>query len=124
VDVEFQEQLSAWNQQIAQRVTEAQRLREAVGQLSASAESAGGEVRVTVDGAGDLRGLELSSRAIRALSGPELSDLILSTLRSAQRRLAADVRAAASPILGDDSRSLRAVSAGLQARYGSDEWEE
>jgi DNA-binding protein YbaB len=121
--VEFEAQLSAWNRQISQRIDEAKRLREAVGQLNASAESAGGEVRVTVDGSGDLRGLELSTRAMRTLSGPELSDLILGTVRTAQRRLAAEVKSAATPILGDDSQSLQAMSAGLRARYGSDETE-
>jgi DNA-binding protein YbaB len=69
--VEYEAQLSEWGRQISRRIDEAQRLRNAVSQLSADAESAGGEVRVTVDGSGDLRGLELSTRAIRSLSGPD-----------------------------------------------------
>jgi DNA-binding protein YbaB len=94
--------LEEWHSR-AQRVAEdglafAQRLR----QVSAVAESADGEVRVTVDHAGGLSVVTLADHAMR-LAPEELSSLIVATSKMAQAQLAQIVAELVSRLHGADS---------------------
>lgn len=67
-------------------------IQQSVAEASAEAVSEGGEVRVVAGAGGALKEVDLRLSAFE-LSGVELGELLVETIRAADRRLSADLEA-------------------------------
>ncbi|EME52949.1 YbaB/EbfC family nucleoid-associated protein [Amycolatopsis decaplanina] len=91
--------------------------------LRLSASSRGGEVRVTVRSDGNLTDVEFSPRA-RTVPLPELSAMVLSTLRQAQAGIANQVGDVLAEQLGDQDPETRTLMVEeLRSRFPGQEAE-
>ncbi|HLU32671.1 MAG TPA: YbaB/EbfC family nucleoid-associated protein [Natronosporangium sp.] len=113
---EAQEWLRSWTAQISQRAEAATALSDRVAALESTAEDLDGAVRVRVDGAGRLVGLELGERA-RDLSAAGLAEVIMGTVARAQHGLNARVAEAVAETVGADTETGRAVLNSFAHRY-------
>lgn len=91
-------------------------LSERLQQVRAFAESRGGEVVVTVDQSGGLADIGLDERAMR-LSPSELGELILTTSRRAQARLAEQVNGMVSSLYGAGSETASFIGRTYSDRF-------
>ncbi|WP_454051107.1 YbaB/EbfC family nucleoid-associated protein [Cellulomonas sp. Marseille-Q8402] len=104
-------QIEAWAEQGRAQLRRAQALEQVTRTTTASAWSPAHDVRATVDGAGLLRDLELTDKALDA-SALQLSATITATVRTALGRLPDRLEAAAEEATGADpmARSMVAHS--------------
>ncbi|MGJ7908853.1 YbaB/EbfC family nucleoid-associated protein [Actinopolyspora sp. H202] len=110
------EMLAGFRQQIQDKMQQAQRIQDAASTVSGEATSGDGSVRVTVDQNGNMSDLRLEDGALR--QRPEqLSETILTTVRSAQAQLTDRMREAMEPVLGQDSETMDSVLSGMRDRF-------
>ncbi|SFE26489.1 Conserved DNA-binding protein YbaB [Actinopolyspora alba] len=110
------EMLAGFRQQIQDKMQQAQRIQDAASAVSGEASSGDGSVRVTVDQNGNMSDLRLEDGALR--QRPEqLSEAILTTVRSAQAQLTDRMREAMEPVLGEDSETMDSVLSGMRDRF-------
>ncbi|RZU48483.1 YbaB/EbfC DNA-binding family protein [Krasilnikovia cinnamomea] len=83
---------------------------------SVTVASADGEVRLTVDSAGGLAGLEFG-RGASELSLEDLAALVLQTSRRAQARLAESMSEAVAQVFGQGSETASFVSQAYAERF-------
>lgn len=107
--VDPEDLLVDWQQRAAQQAELSTELSRRMQEITAGAESPGGEVTTTVDHAGGLAGLRLSPAAMR-LPADELAELILGTSRRAQAKLAARMADLVTGLYGADSPTAAFVA--------------
>lgn len=117
------EMLAGFRKQIEDKMQQAEQIKEAATAVRAEASNKDGSVRVSVDQNGNMSGLELTDGALRRRPD-ELSGEIMSTVRSAQTRLAERMREAMEPVLGSDTEALDSVLSGVRDRFPDDDSEE
>lgn len=104
-----------WTAQSSAAADAAQQMSEQVAALSSTATSADGHISVTVAGSGLLTELRLDD-SLR-LTGSQLADKIMSTLRLAQAGLAAKVASVVEQTVGSDSATGMSVVHSFQHRF-------
>ena len=105
---------------LADRRERARRLHEASERLTVEAASDLGDVRVRVNAAGEVTGLDLDESVLERESAAELAAEILKTMRRAQQRITDQVRPLVAETLGDQSATGRAILARYEVRYPKD----
>jgi hypothetical protein len=108
--------LTGWEQRVEQQTLLTAELSERMQRTTATAESAAGEAVVTVDNSGGLAGLRLSDRAMRLGPG-ELSEIILTTSRRAQAKLAQDVAALVTGLYGSGSATASFITGAYTSQF-------
>ncbi|MEH1165539.1 YbaB/EbfC family nucleoid-associated protein [Micromonospora sp. CPCC 205539] len=108
--------VASWTAGVSERATQAQALSERVAAMSATADGADGAVQVTVAASGVLTDLRLDDRVLRWRSD-EIAAEVLTVMRRAQGRLAAQVAEAAAETVGPASDTARAVVASYERRF-------
>lgn len=98
-----------WQQSAEQQAQVGLELSQRMREVSATAESAGGEAVVVVDHSGGMTGLTLTAHAMR-LSADELAETILATSRRAQAQLAEKMAELVTGIYGSDSATAAFIS--------------
>lgn len=106
----------SWSASVSERAAQAQELSRLVADLTASASSADGAVRVTVAASGVVTELRLSDR-VRGWSPQRIAEEVMTTMRRAQARLAIAVDEVAAQTVGEDSETARAVVASYTERF-------
>lgn len=97
-----------WESHFEEQAARARALSQRMAGISATATSADGLVKVTVDSSGTLRDLRLDE-AIRRRPAAETAAQILAVTRLAMRRLAEQVGQAAEETVGRDTPTGRAI---------------
>jgi hypothetical protein len=105
----------SWTAQVSGRTEAAAALADRVASLTASADGADGAVRATVGSSGILTGLQIDDRP--ALTGAELADEVMRTMRRAQARLTHLVARAVDETVGADTETGRAVLDSFAQRF-------
>ncbi|MBM7491914.1 DNA-binding protein YbaB [Micromonospora luteifusca] len=108
--------VASWTAGVSERAAQAQALSERVADMSATADGADGAVRVTVAASGVLTDLRLDDRVLRWRPA-EIAAEVLTVMRRAQGRLAAQVAEAAAETVGSDSETARAVVSSYERRF-------
>ncbi|WP_211277719.1 YbaB/EbfC family nucleoid-associated protein [Couchioplanes caeruleus] len=103
----------------AEQAERARSLSHRIEQASMTVESAGGEVRVTVDSTGGLAGLRFHASA-RNLPQDRLAELVLSTSRRAQAELAKSMDKVVAELYGAGSDTARFVTSAYADRFPSE----
>ncbi|MFJ2085618.1 YbaB/EbfC family nucleoid-associated protein [Micromonospora chokoriensis] len=111
-----QEMLNSWTAELSARAQAAADLSERVAVLAASATSADGVVRVTVDASGALTDLRLDDR-VQRMRGSELASIIMATVARAQAGLTEQVMVAVHDTVGTDSETGRAITDTFARRF-------
>jgi hypothetical protein len=109
VPVDPEDLLVDWQRRAEQQAEFSMELSRRMQEVTASVESAGGEAVVTVDHAGGMTGLTLAPRAMR-MSADELAEIILSTSRRAQAKMAERMTELVTGMYGADSPTTAFVS--------------
>ncbi len=112
------ERIDQWESSLAERVARASELSNRTAALTGTARDREGLAEVTVDSTGAMSHLWLSE-AVRHRRAAEISELVLSTMRSAQAQLAESVTEATVAAYGPDSPATSAILANIQRRFGS-----
>lgn len=113
---QVERQLEEWAQQAEQKAERYQQMSTAVSAVSASDSTPDGMVRVTVNSAGAVSGLELSDQ-IRTHSGADVAGQIMACVQRAQSKLAAQVAEAMQATIGDEQSTIDTVVSGYQQRF-------
>jgi prophage DNA circulation protein len=113
---EAQEWLRSWTAEISDRAAAATALSDQVAEIESTAVGMDGAVRVRVDGAGRMVGLELGE-AVRDVPAAELAQVIEATVARAQHALNAQVAAAVAGTVGTDSDTGQAVMDSFAQQY-------
>jgi hypothetical protein len=108
--------LREWSSGLARRAEAAAALGDRVAGLASVAEGLDGAVRVRVDSAGRLTGLELAE-SVRDLPAAELAEVIVATAARAQYGLRRLVAKAVAATVGADSEAGRGVLEGFARRF-------
>jgi hypothetical protein len=111
-----EERLRSWRTPVAGRAGAEAALADRVADLTATATAAESGVRVAVGSSGAVTGLHLDERAMR-LSGVELSEEILRTMRRAQAGLTDRVAQAVAETVGVDTETGRSVLDSFAQRF-------
>jgi DNA-binding protein YbaB len=106
---EIERQLDQWAAGFAAKAERYRAAQERTEQLRLSATSPDGSVRVTVRADGSVTDLAFTEK-IRSMPLPEISALILGTMRRAQGNIANQVSAVMTEQLGDEDAETRAVT--------------
>lgn len=101
--------IADWQQAAEHQAQVSLELSQRMREVSATAQSAGGEAVVVVDHSGGMTGLTLSGQAMR-LSADELAETILATSRRAQAKLAERMAELVTGIYGSDSATATFIS--------------
>jgi DNA-binding protein YbaB len=112
--------LRSFELQATEHAERARELGERIEQISAAVQSAGGEVRVTVDSTGGLSSLTFGSPA-RGIALDQLAELVMQSSRQAQARLAASIGELVSQIYGPGSETANFVSRTYAERFPTPE---
>jgi hypothetical protein len=105
-----------WRERAERQAQVGLELSQRLQEVTATAESAGGEAMVVVDHTGGLTGLTLSARAMR-LSADDLAEAILATSRRAQARLADKMAELVTGIYGSDSSTAAFISGAYAEQF-------
>jgi DNA-binding protein YbaB len=108
--------IADWAARIERQTALTTELSNRLQEAQASAESRGGEVLVTVDSSGGLSVVRLSDRAMR-LSASELGELILSTSKRAQAKLAQQVAEITSALYGAGSETASFIGNAYSVQF-------
>ena len=100
--------LATYRGRLAEIRTRAVRAQDALAGVEATASSRDGAVRVTVNPAGALLGLELTERS-EGMSRAQLAAAVLATARTAHGVAAQQAADAVSPIVGEHSEAMRMI---------------
>lgn len=100
--------IDAWAQGLAAKADRYRVAGERTEELRLSSSSRDGSVRVTVRADGSVEGLELAGKA-RSMPLPELSALIIATMRKAQAGIADRVAEVMAEEIGDDDPETRSM---------------
>jgi YbaB/EbfC DNA-binding family protein len=111
-----EEWLDSWVGQVNAQAQRSVELSRRVAALTGSAQGRDGAIRVTVGSAGQVEHLELDDR-VHELSGAQLSQDIMSVIRSAQGNLAGRVAEQVRETVGEDTETGRAVLHSFGARF-------
>ncbi|MEU8211592.1 YbaB/EbfC family nucleoid-associated protein [Micromonospora sp. NPDC049044] len=106
----------SWSASVSERAAQAQEMSRLVADLTASATSANGAVKVTVAASGVVTDLRLNDR-VHGWAAERIAAEIMTTMRRAQARLADDVADVAARTVGEDSETGRAVVASYIERF-------
>lgn len=106
---DMERQIDAWAEQVHAKAARYQELKQDLTGISGSAEGGRGAVRVRVNSAGVLTALELSENT-RTMPANHLAQTIMNTMRKAQATLGIQVTELMRERVGDDARSIAAVS--------------
>jgi DNA-binding protein YbaB len=112
--------IDAWVESAQQRATQAQQVRQDLESRRTRAESRDGLVGVAVNAQGVPTELDIDDRAMNR-PGPELAATVLATMRDAQQRMTADVRAVATSRFGEGSSDADAIVDAYRGRFGTPE---
>ena len=111
-----EQQVNKWAADIAANAQRYEDISHEVAALTARETSRDNVVEVTVNARGVVTDLHISDRA-RDLSGQELTQLVLGTMRRAQHRITDQVAAAMAPMAEKDPQTVRNVVDGYQQRF-------
>jgi DNA-binding protein YbaB len=111
-----EEWLDSWASGVNAQAERAVTLSRRVAQLTGSAESRDGSIKVTVGSSGQVESLDLDDR-VQQLRGAELSRQILAVMRRAQADLSGQVAAQVRETVGADTETGRAVIHSFEARF-------
>ncbi|MEU1394582.1 YbaB/EbfC family nucleoid-associated protein [Micromonospora zamorensis] len=106
----------SWSASVSERAAQAQEMSRLVAELSASATSADGAVRVTVAASGVVTDLRLSER-VQGWSAARIAEEVMTTMRRAQAQLSEAVADVAARTVGEGSETGRAVVASYTERF-------
>ncbi|WP_444947131.1 YbaB/EbfC family nucleoid-associated protein [Micromonospora ureilytica] len=106
----------SWSASVSERAAQAQEMSRLVADLSVSATSADGAVRVTVAATGVVTELRLSDR-VQGWPGARIAAEVMTTMRRAQAQLAEAVADVAARTVGESSETGRAVVASYTERF-------
>jgi hypothetical protein len=113
---EAEAQVRSWAAQASERAEAAARMANEVAALTSSAEGSRGAIKVAVDASGLLTRLELAD-SVRTMSGTELAQAIMATVRRAQASLAAKVSSVVAATVGADTETGSAVIGSFESRF-------
>lgn len=108
--------LDSWVAGVNAQASRATELARQVAALTARATSEDGSIAVTVGSNGQVEELDLDDR-VQRLPGRELSRRILTVMRTAQQRLAAEVAEQVRDTVGADTETGRAVVNSYEQRF-------
>lgn len=111
-----EEDLADWTRRAEEQAALAAVLSQRIEQTTASFESDGGELVVTVDSSGGMSDLRLTARAMRLPPG-RLASLILDSTRRAQARMAERVVDEVSTLYGPGSDTASFVGGVYTSRF-------
>lgn len=109
--------IDQWQADLADRVARANTLASRLAELRATGRDPDGLVEVSVDVNGVPIDLWLSED-VRQWTASEIARQIMSTMREAHARLAAQVADAASDVYGSDSAAAETIVAQVRERFG------
>lgn len=113
---ETERRLEEWAAQFAAKADRYQEMQARLSTISATEESPDGAVRVTVDSAGLLTGLELTDHAAQHRP-PQLAALIMEVVRLAQSRLPNRVEQVMQETVGEDQVTVQTVVGSYEQRF-------
>jgi DNA-binding protein YbaB len=113
-----EDMLRSFEMRARQQAEQAQQLSQSMQSRTATMESPGGEVRVTVDSTGGLAGLQFGAGADR-IALDRLAELVLQVSRQAQAELAAAMSQLVVDMYGAGSATARFVSEAYTERFPS-----
>lgn len=111
-----EDMLRSFENRAHQQAEQAQQLSQSMQSRTATVESSGGEVRVTVDSTGGLAGLQFGAGADR-MALDRLAELVLQVSRQAQAELAAAMTQLVVEMYGQGSATARFVSEAYTERF-------
>lgn len=112
-----------WVARAKEKAERYQAMKAAVVQVSVTESSKDGMVTVTVDSAGNVTGLEITDRN-KELSGAQVAEAVLATLRRAQSRLPERLGEVMADTIGDDQQTIDTVVGDYRAKFPEPEPEE
>ncbi|GAA3022666.1 YbaB/EbfC family nucleoid-associated protein [Actinokineospora globicatena] len=111
-----EQELRRWSAGVAAKAERYQEMQTEVAAVSVTESSREDFVSVTVDATGAVTDLVISERS-REISGAELSELVLRTMRLAQSRITEQVAEVMTRTVGDDPQTVAAVVDSYRARF-------
>ena len=111
-----EEFLADWAQRAEQQTLLTTELSQRMQEMTAAAESPGGEVVVTVGSSGGLTELRLADHAMRKPAA-DLAEIILAASRQAQARLARQITELATGLYGADSETAAFIGGSYTAQF-------
>lgn len=117
-----EEEIKRWAEGVQAKAERYQQMQQQVTAVTASAESRDGVVRVTVDSAGAVTGLQITDDA-RRMTGAGIAEAVLNTMRQAQAGIRDQVAEVMSATVGDDTETVEAVVSAYRQRFPDPEAE-
>ncbi len=108
--------IADWERRAEQQVTLSTELSQQIQATVATVESDGGEAVVTVDHSGGMAGLRLTERAMR-LSPADLAEIILTTSRRAQAKMAQQVVEVVHETYGSESDTASFIAGAYTTQF-------
>lgn len=113
---EAEQQVQAWVAGVAAKADRYQDMQQRVAEITETATSPDGMVRVTVASSGIVTGLQLADRSVER-GAQRLATEVLDTMRRAQSRLSGRVAEVMAATVGDDPQTVDAVVSTYQQRF-------
>ncbi len=113
-----EDMLRSFELRVQEQTRHAQELSARIRGAAVTVESPGGEVRVTVDSAGGLSGLQFGSAAQR-VPLERLAELVLAASRQAQAKLSGVMGDLVAQVYGRDSQTAQFVAGAYAQRFAT-----